>query len=60
MPIGYSKLVSEWELLDRNTGRGDYRLEILRLDLEPHTIAGQPIVFEGPYEMFRLPVESLP
>ena len=60
MPIGYSKMVGEWELLGRNTGRGDYRLEILRLDMEPHTIAGQPIVFEGPFEMFKLPVESLP
>jgi hypothetical protein len=60
MPIGYSKLVSEWELLDRKTARGDYRVEILRLDMEPHTVGGQPVVFEGSYEMFKLPVEPLP
>jgi hypothetical protein len=60
MPIGFTKLVSEWRLLDRNTARGSYRAEVLQPNMSPYTIGGVPVVFEDEFEMYRLPVESLP
>ena len=60
MPIGYTKLIAEWYLLNRNAAEGSYRAEILQPDMSPYTIGGTPVVFEGAFEMFRLPIESLP
>jgi hypothetical protein len=60
IPLGFSKLTSEWQLIDRNTGQGMYRAEVLQPDFSPYTIGGQPVVFEGNFELFRLPTESLP
>ena len=60
MPMGYTKLISEWHLVNRNAAEGSYRAEILQPNMEPYTIGGFPAVFEGSFEMFRLPIESLP
>ena len=60
MPMGYTKLITEWHLVNRNAAEGSYRAEILQPDMSPYTIGGTPVVFEGAFEMFRLPIESLP
>ena len=60
MPMGYTKLIAEWHLVSRNAAEGSYRAEVLQPDMAPYTIGGFPVVFEGSFEMFRLPIESLP
>jgi hypothetical protein len=60
MPKGYTKLISEWHLVDKKTAHGTYRAEILQPDMQPYTIGGQPVVFTGDFDMIRVPIESLP
>ena len=60
-PVGYVKVIVEWHLVNRNTAEGVYQVEMLQLDMStPFTSGGSPIVIPGFFEMWRLPVESLP
>jgi hypothetical protein len=60
-PLGYLKITAEWSLLTPGHAEGLYLVEMLELDMTtPYEKDGMPVVVEGPFEMWRLPVESLP
>jgi hypothetical protein len=60
-PLGYLRMLVEWQLLDNNSGEGSYRVEIFQLDMTtPYTSGGSPIMIEGPFTIWRLPIEPLP
>lgn len=61
LPLGYLKVTSEWSLVNGMQAEGLYMAEMLQLDMStPYTSDGSPVVIEGPFTLFRLPVEPLP
>ena len=60
-PLGYLKITAEWTLPNWSQAEGSYHVEMLHLDMmTPYNKDGSPVVIEGPFDMWRLPVESLP
>jgi hypothetical protein len=60
-PFGYMKVLAEWTLVDKNSAVGEYEVQMLQLDMTtPFTSGGAPAAVRGPFNMWRLPVESLP
>ena len=60
-PLGYLKITAEWTLPAPGQAAGSYHVEMLHLDMTtPYNSDGSPVVVDGPFVMWRLPVESLP
>ena len=60
-PLGYLKITAEWTLPNRSQAEGSYHVEMLHLDMmTPYNKDGSPVVVAGPFDMWRLPVGSLP
>jgi len=60
-PVGYMKTTAEWSLANKKIGAGSYHVEMLHLDMTtPYTSGGSPAAVSGSFQMWRMPVESLP
>lgn len=61
LAYGYAKILVEGRFQTKDYISGDFQVHLMELNMEtPFYANGDPIVIEGPFDMWRLPIERMP